>query len=134
MQHVILCQMENCVFFYSENSELGDASNINRSQIATWRQKWKKKPVLNRQPTADDLENAENSDKSAKIPIFAFLDINRPPMAGDLDFSEFRNTQNIDGRVCQFFLLYLITSALRPQLNWSLTNLWKSKNQSVNGD
>ena len=55
-------------------------------------------------------------------------------MAGDLDFSEFRNTQNIDERVCQFFLLYLITSALRPQLNWSLTNLWKSKNQSVNGE
>ena len=33
--------------------------------------------------------NAENEEKSAKIPIFALLDINRPPMAGDLDFSEF---------------------------------------------
>ena len=46
-------------------------------------------PVLNRQPTADELENAENSENSAKIPIFALLNINRPPMAGDLDFSEF---------------------------------------------
>jgi hypothetical protein len=39
MQHVILCQMENRVFFYSVISELGDASNINRSQVVTtWRQ------------------------------------------------------------------------------------------------
>lgn len=46
-------------------------------------------PVLNRQPTAGELENAENSEKSAKIPIFELLDINRSPMANDLDFSEF---------------------------------------------
>jgi hypothetical protein len=35
------------------------------------------------------LENAENSENSAKIPIFALLNLNRPPMASDLDFSEF---------------------------------------------
>lgn len=72
---------------------------------------------------AGDLENAEIEGNTAKIGIFALLNLNRPPMAGDLDFSEFRNTQNIDERACQFFLLYLITSALRTQLNWSLMNL-----------
>jgi predicted nuclease of restriction endonuclease-like (RecB) superfamily len=46
-------------------------------------------PVINRQPTADELENAENNEKSAKIPIFALLNINRSPLANDLDFSEF---------------------------------------------
>ena len=53
MQHVILCQMENRVFFYSAISELGDASNINRSQIVTtWRQK---APIMN--------ENIDNLSK-----------------------------------------------------------------------
>ena len=38
--------MENCVFFYSVISELGDASNINRSQVVTtWRQK---APIMNK--------------------------------------------------------------------------------------
>ena len=46
-------------------------------------------PVLNRQPMAGELENAENSEKSAKIPIFVLLDINRSPLANELDFSEF---------------------------------------------
>lgn len=45
--------------------------------------------VLNRQPLADDLENAENGSKMPKIPIYALLDLNRQPMAGDLDFSKF---------------------------------------------
>lgn len=45
--------------------------------------------VLNRQPLADDFENAENGSKMPKIPIYALLDLNRQPMAGDLDFSEF---------------------------------------------
>ena len=53
MQHVILCQMENRVFFYSAISELEDASNINRSQIVTtWRQK---APIMN--------ENIDNLSK-----------------------------------------------------------------------
>ena len=53
MQHVILCKMENRVFFYSVISELGDASNINRSQIVTtWRQK---APIMN--------ENIDNLSK-----------------------------------------------------------------------
>lgn len=46
-------------------------------------------PALNRSPTANDLENVENGPKSPKIPIFALLDINRQPLADDLDFSEF---------------------------------------------
>lgn len=45
--------------------------------------------VLNRQPMADDLENAENCSKMPKIPIYALLDLNRQPMVGELDFSEF---------------------------------------------
>ena len=44
---------------------------------------------LNRPPTAGELENIENERKTAKISIFALLNINQPPMAGDLDFSEF---------------------------------------------
>ena len=61
------------------------ASNIKKMRI--FFEQWL--PVLNRQPTAGELGNAENSEKSAKIPIFELLDINRSPMANDLDFSEF---------------------------------------------
>ena len=38
---------------------------------------------------AGELENAEIEGKTTKIPIFALLDINRSPLANDLDFSEF---------------------------------------------
>ena len=75
------------------------------------------KPVLNRQPTADELENVENSKNSAKIPIFALLNLNRQPMAGNLDFSEFCNSQNIDECAWQFFLLYLIANTVCSRLN-----------------
>ena len=61
------------------------ASNIKKMRI--FFERWL--PVLNRQPTADELENAEKIEKSAKIPIFALLNLNRPPLANELDFSEF---------------------------------------------
>lgn len=61
------------------------ASNIKKMRL--FYEYWQ--PALIRSPTANDLENAENGPKSPKIPIFALLDINRQPLADDLDFSEF---------------------------------------------
>lgn len=46
-------------------------------------------PVINRQPTADDLKITEKCEKTTKLPIFALLDVNRSPLANDLDFSDF---------------------------------------------
>lgn len=45
--------------------------------------------VINRQPLADDLKIAENCEKKPNLPIFALLDINRSPLANNLDFSDF---------------------------------------------
>ncbi len=59
------------------------ASNIKKMRI--FFERWL--PVLNCQPTADELENVENSEKSAKIPIFALLNLNRSPLANELDLN-----------------------------------------------
>ena len=78
--------------------------------------------VINRQPSADDLKIAEKSERKPSLPIFALLDINRSPLANNLEFSDF-----LELSFTHHMEILLKTSTLEERtfyIHQSISNHW----------